>query len=150
MKQLSEKHITVNASYVKIKLKSRFLNYVLLIKQNQLLRIKGSRKMEIFQPIRDRLLVVGIVLYQKHPLNLRNLLTLFMLIMGSLLNCVHLFHEAITFKDFTDSFCASSSMIMATILFLILIWKTLSLYRYLNNLEECVTKRELNSLVCLD
>lgn len=105
--------------------------------------------MEIFEPIRKRMSVVGIAPYQKYPLNSKNIITLFMLIMGALLNCVHLLHEADTFKEYADSFCASASMIVAAIVFVILIWETLSVYRLLDSLERSTTKRELKRFECL-
>lgn len=106
---------------------------------------KRIEKMEILQPIQNRLLILGIVIYQSNPLNLKNLLTFFMLLMGALLNCVHLFREADSFKKYTDSVCASLSMIVASILFAILISQTRSLYRLLTKLEANVTKRKLES-----
>lgn len=99
-----------------------------------------DRKMQILQPIRNIFSFVGIAPYQKQPFNMRNVVTLFMLGTGVLLNCVHLFYEASTFKEYTDSVCASSSMVVAIILFAILIWKTLPMFSFLNNLEESVTK----------
>lgn len=98
--------------------------------------------MNILQPIRNNLLILGVKSYQKHPFNFRNVFALFMLSMGAVLNCVHLFYEANTFKEYADSVCASSSMVVATIIFAIIMWKTHPFYRCLNNLEEIVNKSE--------
>lgn len=104
---------------------------------------RKNKDMEIFQPIRNRLSTVGIVPYRKYPLNSRNLLTLFMLSLGAVLNCVHLLYEANTFKEFADSVCASSSMVTASIFFTIVIWKTLPLHDCMSNLEKSITIRKL-------
>lgn len=104
--------------------------------------------MEILQPIRNNFLVVGVVPFQKCPLNFQNLRTFFSLFMGALLNCVHLFHEAESFKEYADSFCTTSIMTVATMLFSIMIWKTRTLFHLLNALEEIVTKRELKIAKC--
>lgn len=98
--------------------------------------------MKILQPIRNDFEVVGVVPYQKCPFNSKNLRTFFALSIGALLNGVYLLLEAETFKEYADSFCSMSIMIVATMLFSIMIWKTPSLYHLLNTLEENVTKRE--------
>lgn len=105
----------------------------------------------MFQPVRNKLLILGIKPYQKYPFNLKNLFALFMLSMGIFLNCVHLFCEANTFKEYADSVCASSSMMVATIIFAIIIWKTIPLHHSMDNLEESVTKSEWTALiVCIE
>lgn len=98
--------------------------------------------MAILQPVRKRLSTVGIVFYQKCPLNLRNSLTSFLFALGSFSNCAHLLYEAKTFNEFADSVSAATAVVSAVILFGIIIWKTLPLYDCLNNLEASVAKRE--------
>lgn len=105
--------------------------------------------MNIFQPIRDNFAIIGVVLYQKCPLNLNNLRTFFALSTGILLNCIHLFCEASTFREYADSFCDTSIMILATLLFMIMIWKTRPLYQLLNDLEYSVTASKFKSLIFL-
>lgn len=107
--------------------------------------------MALLQSVRNRLSTIGIVFYQKSPLNVSNLFTLAMLCFGSFFNCAHLLYEAKTFKEFADSVCASSAMIVASISFGIFIWKTRPIYDCLNNVEKSVTKREYirqNALLC--
>lgn len=99
--------------------------------------------MAIFQPIRNRLATIGIIVYQKYPLSFKNLLTFFMLSLGVILNCAFLLYEAKTFKEFADSVCSSTAMISATIVFGIFIWKTFPLYDSFDKMEKSVTKREL-------
>lgn len=106
--------------------------------------------MEIFQPIRNRLAVIGLELYQKTPFNLKNMTTLFMLIMGSIFCGSHLFFVANNFKEYADSFCASSSIIVSAIIHTILLWKIRPLYRCLNDLEKSVTKREFESFESIE
>lgn len=99
--------------------------------------------MATFQPIRNRFESIGIRVYRKFPLNFRNLLTLFMLSSGAVLNSAHLLYEAKTFKEFADSVCATVAMITASTLFVVFIWKTLSFYDCFDKMERSISKREL-------
>lgn len=98
--------------------------------------------MQTLQPCRNSFLILGIETYEKHPFNIRNVITYFMLIMGSLLNSVHLLYEADTFKEYADSVCATSSMIVATIMFTDLIYILRPFFNCMQQLEEIVDESE--------
>lgn len=96
--------------------------------------------MKIFQPLRSDLSFVGITPYEKHAFNVKNMVALFMSSIGALINYLHLLNETSTVNEYIESICATSALTVATILFSILIWRTLPIYSSMNYLEETITK----------
>lgn len=104
--------------------------------------------MKILDPIRNTYALVGIKSYENHPLNLRNSFVISTMFLASVFNCVHLFYEELTFKEYAESVCGASSVLVATVLFTVLVWQIRPLYRCMDTLEEIVDKRETSPSPC--
>lgn len=103
--------------------------------------------MQTFQVMQKSFAILGIgekQSLQKHLINVRNMAALCMLCAAVTLNCVHLYHEAKTFKDYADGIYTGSSLIVAAILFTIIISDMRQVVKCLKNIEKLVNKSEFH------
>lgn len=105
--------------------------------------------MKIIQFTLKFTLYLGIGAYQsvqKHPFNRQNILALLILGSSTISCLIHFFRNAQTFADYTYSVAAFSSMLVATIVHAIILWKMPALFECLDELERCVDESELDYL----
>lgn len=103
--------------------------------------------MQTFQVMKKSFAVLGInkeVSTQEHLINPRNMATLFMLSGAAVLNGVHLYYEAETFKDYAVGIYSGSSLIVAAILFTVTILNQRRTNKCLKSMEKLVNKSKFH------
>lgn len=102
--------------------------------------------MKIPESVLSEFLKLGIDLggksMQAQPFNSKSVFVLIVHGVGTALSFVHLFCTANTFKEYTVSFYTASGMLTASSCYAVLMWKTKSLSKCLNNLEKTIDERE--------
>lgn len=101
--------------------------------------------MEIFALLRKHLAICGIELTQKpspsHPFNVKNLIVVILLYVFVILSIASL-NEANTYEDYTDILYLSVSIGVCGIVYVIIVWKSPELLRFLDSLAEIVNESE--------
>lgn len=113
--------------------------------------------MKTFQVMRKSFAIMGIgekQSQQKYLINVRNMITLFMLSGAATLNCFHLYYEAKTFNDYAIGIYTGLSLIVAAILFAVIINDMRQVVKCLINIEILVneskfemSKKIINSVI---
>lgn len=99
--------------------------------------------MQIFQVMQKSFAILGVgeeQSLQKHVINVRNMTSLFMLCTAAILNLLHLYYEAKTFKDYATGIYSGSSLIVSVILFVIIIKDMRRMVKFLKNIEKMVNQ----------
>lgn len=85
---------------------------------------------------------------ENHPFNWRNVLTVLVLVLSTISSAMYLVRLANTFMEYTFSICAVSSMLVATIILLITLFKIRSkLTDCLGVFQKLIDERKLISIL---
>lgn len=102
--------------------------------------------MTIFDLIRNDYEIVGIKLYESIQndsiLNGRNLIFSFLSAYNVISVLLHIFCDDNTFKEYIDSAYRCSGMSLTGLNFGYLIWKTQSIFEFINSFEKTIQQRE--------
>ena len=83
---------------------------------------------------------------ENYPINCKSMSTLVIFFLSTLSCGIHLFFEANTFIEYTYSIAAFSSMLVALVVFVIIIFIVRDLYVGLDDLAETVTKSKYDTV----
>lgn len=106
--------------------------------------------MKILQTVQKFVLHLGINAHQaiqKNLLNRRNVWALFVFSLSTTSSLIYLSRNAKTFAEYTFAVAAFSSMLVATILFAIIIWKMPELFKCLDLMEKTGDERKRELLL---
>lgn len=80
---------------------------------------------------------------QKHLLNSKNLLILFILCLALGFSCIHIFIEANTFQEYTVSAYTFASLLLATVICSICMCKMRMIFGFIHQVENTINESEL-------
>lgn len=101
--------------------------------------------MKIFISVQANLSLLGIGLHQsmqEYPLNRKNVLTIFILSLWTVLNGLYFHYEAKTFNEYTICVYTMLTGTVAVIVFLITIWKMWHFFTFLLEIQSIVNESE--------
>lgn len=102
--------------------------------------------MKVFQAIQRSLALVGIEPEQvskKYPIN-SGIVTTFIILVATTASANRFFwYEASNFKEYADSFYATSTVTVSTINFVLTVWNIKAYFQFIQNLESFIARSEL-------
>lgn len=96
--------------------------------------------MAIFQLIEKYLAILGMKSYQT-VFNKQNLMIICMLATASISSILYLFEE-LNFEEYIISVYVTSTVIINTVEFVIMIWRTTKIFEFMKSLRENIQKSE--------